>query len=205
MDFSNGTLIGYARISTDQQSIDLQIDALKRAGVTPDDIYTDEMSSRHAVRPSLEKAMRRVREDVTLVVWRLDRLARDAVELDAIAKRIQAHGGKLRSLTEHIDTSSAIGKVTFQMLAAFAEFERNLISERTLAGLRAAAERGRKGGARRRVTPEMVAEINRLLAEDVLSITEICEKFKISKPTLYGYVKGGREGIKEAQRAAKAA
>lgn len=140
---------GYARVSTDDQELHLQIDALTKAGC--DQIFQEVVSSSKQ-RPQLEECLRAMRKGDTLTVWRLDRLGRSLIELVKIISDLQDKGITFSSLCEHIDTGSATGKFTFQLFAALAEFERNIIKERTMAGLAAARARGRKGGRKPKIT-----------------------------------------------------
>jgi DNA invertase Pin-like site-specific DNA recombinase len=146
-------LIGYARVSTNEQNFDLQLDALKKEGVKDIDIYTDKVTGTKAERPGLTQALSHLRSGDTLVVWRLDRLARSLSHLIELVNRLAEQGIAFKSLTERIDTSSATGKLVFHIFGALAEFERNLIKERTLAGLSAARARGKLGG-RPRLNPK---------------------------------------------------
>jgi len=143
-------LIGYARVSTNEQNLDLQRDALLKAGVTAKDIYTDKITGVKAERPGLTTALSHLREGDTLVVWRLDRLGRSLKHLIETVTTLKERGVSFKSLTENIDTSTATGNLVFQIFGALAEFERNLIKERTVAGLDAARARGRKGGRPKR-------------------------------------------------------
>jgi DNA invertase Pin-like site-specific DNA recombinase len=146
-------LIGYARVSTNEQNLDLQLDALTKEGVDPDRIFTDKVTGTKAERPGLENALSHLRAGDTLVVWRLDRLARSLSNLIELVNRLLGQGIAFKSLTERIDTASATGKFVFHIFGALAEFERNLIKERTLAGLLATRARGRLGG-RPRLNPK---------------------------------------------------
>lgn len=137
-------VIGYARVSTVEQTLDLQRDALVGAGV--DCMYEEKASGKSADRPELAQCLKALREDDTLVVWRLDRLGRNLKDLVQVVTDLEARGIKFRSLTEAIDTSGPTGTLVFHMFAALAQFERELARERTLAGLTAARARGRKGG-----------------------------------------------------------
>ncbi len=138
-------LIGYARISTDDQTFDLQLDALKAAGCDAQRIYTDTASGAKTDRPGLTRAIDVAREGDTLVVWRLDRLGRTLPHLLQLVEELKRRGVGFRSLTESIDTTSPSGQLIFHIFGALAEFERNLIRERTQAGLAAARARGRVG------------------------------------------------------------
>jgi DNA invertase Pin-like site-specific DNA recombinase len=179
-------LIGYARISTGEQNLDLQKDALKQAGCGQ--VYTDEMSGAKTERPGLQKALTFLREGDTLVVWRLDRLGRSLKDLVQKVEDLQKRGIGFRSLQESIDTTSSVGKFQFHVFSALAEFERDLIRDRTMAGLRAARERGRRGGRRRSLTPEQISMASKLIKTREVSVQEILNILKVSKPTLYRYV-----------------
>jgi DNA invertase Pin-like site-specific DNA recombinase len=183
-------LIGYARVSTNEQNLDLQLDALKKEGVSDAQIFTDKITGTKAERPGLTEALSHLRAGDTLVVWRLDRLARSLSNLIELVNRLAGQGIAFKSLTERIDTSSATGKLVFHIFGALAEFERNLIKERTLAGLSAARARGRLGG-RPRLNPKTgkVALARKLYADKSNSITDICKNLHISRATLYRYVK----------------
>lgn len=149
--------LGYARISTDMQRLDLQLDALTQAGC--DQIFTDHgISGASTERPGLKQTMDMLREGDTLIVWRLDRLGRSLVHLVELVSNLGRQGIEFRSLTESIDTSSSGGKLLFHMIAALAEFERSLISERTKAGMAAAKLRGKHVGRPRRIKPIQVSK-----------------------------------------------
>src|SRR5919201_802960 len=139
-------LIGYARVSTNEQNLDLQRDALLKAGVAPKDIYTDKITGTKQERPGLEQALSHLRAGDTFVVWRLDRLGRSLKHLIETVTALQQQHITFKSITENIDTSTATGQLVFHLFGALAEFERNLIKERTIAGLQAARARGRRGG-----------------------------------------------------------
>jgi DNA invertase Pin-like site-specific DNA recombinase len=183
-------LIGYARVSINEQNLDLQIDALTKEGVKDVDIFTDKITGTKAERPGLENALSHLRVGDTLVVWRLDRLARSLSHLIELVNRLAREGITFKSLTERIDTASATGKLVFHIFGALAEFERNLIKERTLAGLSAARARGRLGG-RPKLNPKSskIIHAKKLYADKSNSIAEICKTLHISRATLYRYVK----------------
>src|SRR5215510_10257392 len=143
-------LIGYARVSTDEQNLDLQRDAPLKAGVAAKDLYTDKVTSVKSERPGLQTALSHLRQGDTFIVWRLDRLGRSLKHLIETVTALKQQGVSFKSLTENIDTSTATGNLVFQIFGALAEFERNLIKERTVAGLDAARARGRKGGRPKR-------------------------------------------------------
>jgi len=182
-------LIGYARVSTNEQNLDLQRDALLRAGVSSKDIYTDKVTGVKAERPGLTLALSHLRKGDTLVVWRLDRLGRSLRHLIETVTNLNEQGISFRSLTENIDTSTATGILVFQIFGALAEFERNLIKERTVAGLQAARARGRTGG-RPKGNPDArkVALARKFYNDHALSIPEILKTLNISKSTLYRWV-----------------
>src|SRR5690349_15412935 len=139
-------LIGYARVSTDDQTLDLQLDALKAAGCERRRVYTDTASGAKTDRPGLAKALDMLREGDILVVWRLDRLGRSLPHLIEVVGDLKGRHIGFKSLTENIDTTTPAGELIFHIFASLAQFERELIRERTMAGLVAARARGRKGG-----------------------------------------------------------
>src|SRR5256714_13504038 len=182
-------LIGYARVSTNEQNLDLQRDALLKAGVSAKDIYTDKVTGVKADRPGLTLAISHLRKGDTLIVWRLDRLGRSLKHLIATVTALNEQGIAFKSLTEHIDTSTATGILVFQIFGALAEFERNLMKERTVAGLNAARARGRTGG-RPKQNPDArkIALARKFYNDRTLSIPEILKTLNISKSTLYRWV-----------------
>src|SRR4030095_3384722 len=182
-------LIGYARVSTNEQNLDLQRDALLKAGVTSKDIYTDKVTGVKAERPGLTLALSHCRDGDTLIVWRLDRLGRSLKHLIDTVTLLKNQGVSFKSLTENIDTSTATGNLVFQIFGALAEFERNLITERTVAGLEAARSRGRKGGRpRRNPSSGWGNYAKRLDTDKKLTISEILELLNVSKSTLYRWL-----------------
>ena len=190
--------IGYARVSTGEQKMDLQLDALE------DDecerIYREKTSGAAKSRPELEKCIDSLRDGDTLVVWRLDRFGRSLKDLVSKMETLEDRGVDFVSLTEGIDTTTAQGKLTFHIFGALAEFERELGRERTMAGLRAARERGRVGGRPRALSEEDIPELQALMKDDSVSTKQICERFDVSKATLYRYVGPNgqrRRGVKE--------
>ena len=182
-------LIGYARVSTNEQNLDLQRDALLRAGVSPRDIYTDKVTGVKSDRPRLKQALSHLRDGDTFIVWRLDRLGRSLRHLIDTVTLLKNQGVSFKSLTENIDTSTATGNLVFQIFGALAEFERNLITERTVAGLEAARSRGRKGG-RPRFNPSSrsVNYAKHLYRDQKLPIAEILKMLNVSKSTLYRWL-----------------
>ncbi len=179
-------LLGYARVSTGDQNPDLQIDALKKAGCKK--IYIDKLSGTKADRPELAKLREQLRDGDTLVVWRLDRLARSLKNLIEWITELEEQQVAFKSLQESIDTSTPSGKLVFHIFGALAEFERNLIRERTMAGLTAARARGKLGGRPKKVDEAMQKKIIGLYNSRELSVREICEMVGISKPTMYKYI-----------------
>jgi DNA invertase Pin-like site-specific DNA recombinase len=182
-------LIGYARVSSDDQNLDLQRDALAQAGC--ERILEDRKSGARTDREGLTAALEFAREGDTLVVWRLDRLGRSLKHLIEIVTELDNRNVGLKSLQESLDTSSNSGKLIFHIFGALAEFERNLIRERTQAGLRAARARGRKGGRPKSLNAEKQALAVELYQRKEHTIEQICEMMGISKPTLYKYVEAG--------------
>jgi DNA invertase Pin-like site-specific DNA recombinase len=179
-------LIGYARISTYDQTLNLQQDALEKAGCTK--LFTDTASGAKADRKGLEQALHYDRKGDTLVVWRLDRLGRSLPHLIATMTALEERGIGFKGLTENIDTTTSGGKLIFHIFGALAEFERNLIRERTQAGLSAARARGRKGGRPKALSVKQVG-IALDLYEKRHPIAEILQTLKISKATLYRALK----------------
>lgn len=179
-------LIGYERVSTDDQNLALQHDALLAAGC--DRIFSDKMSGAKADRPGLKQAFDFARPRDTLIVWRLDRLGRSLKDLIALVEELEDRKIGFRSLQESIDTTTSGGKLIFHLFGALAEFERNLIRERTQAGLQAARARGRKGGRRQKLTPDQIAIGRSLAADPKRSVSSICEHLGISRPTFYRYI-----------------
>ncbi|HTF64184.1 MAG TPA: recombinase family protein [Edaphobacter sp.] len=174
--------IGYARVSTDDQTLDLQRDAMKRAKCR--EVYEEHASGKNTVRPQLEACLKSLREGDTLVVWRLDRLGRSLADLVRIISECEQRKIQFESLTERIETKSPAGRLVFHVFAALAEFERNLIRERTLAGLRAARARGRKGGRPAKLSPKDLKTVRALLKTD-LPVTEMAVRFGVARSTLY--------------------
>ena len=183
-------LIGYARVSTGNQSLTLQIDALEEAGC--ERVFQDQVSGIVNTRSNLNQALNFARSGDTLVVWRLDRLSRSLRDLLETVMLLESQGIQLKSLHESIDTASSSGKLIFHLFGALAEFERNLIRERTQAGLQAARSRGRKGGRPQALNNNKRNLAVKLYNERNHSIVHICQMMNISKPTLYKYVQTAR-------------
>ena len=179
-------LIGYARVSTDDQNLDLQRDALQKACC--DKIYTDQQSGVSADRSGLATVLEVARSGDTLVIWRLDRLGRSLKGLIHLVEKLDRQGVGLKSLQENIDTTTSGGRLVFHLFGALAEFERNLIRERTQAGLSAARARGRQGGRPKLLDTQKRELALRLHQERQHSIADICRLMGISKSTLYNYL-----------------
>jgi DNA invertase Pin-like site-specific DNA recombinase len=181
--------VGYARVSTFDQNLDLQKDALVRAGC--EKIFTDTMSGAKAERPGLVQALTFMRTGDVLVVWKLDRLGRSLKNLIDVVTELDTLGIGFRSMTESIDTTTSGGKLIFHIFGALAEFERNLIRERTQAGLSAARARGRRGGHPHVVAfrdEKKVTQAIALYNDKTNRIADICSTFRISRATLYRYI-----------------
>lgn len=179
-------LIGYARVSTGEQSLNLQTDALRQAGC--EKIFTDKISGAKAERPGLSEMMKMLREDDTLIIWKLDRFGRSLKDLVLKVESLKERGIHFKSLTENIDTISPTGKLQFHFFSALAEFERDIIRERTMAGLRSARARGRIGGRPKAMTDEKLRLAQTLLKSKEHTVDEICQMVGVSRSTLYRYL-----------------
>lgn len=180
-------LIGYARISTHDQTLNLQKDALEKEGCNK--IFTDTISGAKTDRVGLSEALEYVREGDTLVVWRLDRLGRSLKHLIETVTILNDRNIGFKSITENIDTTTSGGKLIFHIFGALAEFERDIIRERTQAGLQSARARGRKGGRPKALTPKQKEMAQALYKDKSNSIDDICRTLGISRATLYRYIK----------------
>src|SRR5512132_1420974 len=180
-------LIGYARVSTSDQTLDLQKDALQNAGCSR--IFTDTASGAKAERIGVDEALNYVRAGDTLVVWRMDRLGRSLRHLIETITGLNNRGIGFKSITESIDTTTSCGKLVCHILGALAEFERDIIRERTQAGLTAARARGRKGGRPRALTPRKAQMATALYKDKNNTVAEICRTLHISRATLYRYIR----------------
>ncbi len=178
--------VGYVRISTQDQSDDLQIDALKNAGC--EKMFSDQISGSKVNRPGLEEALEYIRPGDSLVVWRLDRLGRNLRHLIDVVEDLESRKIGFISLQEGFDTTTNGGKLVFQIFGALAEFERNLIRERTKAGLEAARARGKLGGRKAKLSSTQAEALKMMYESKKYSISEICSSFDITKPTLYRYL-----------------
>ena len=179
--------IGYARVSTADQDLDPQLDVLRARGCDP--IYSERASGKKDDRPELAQALKALRAGDTLVVWRLDRLGRSLPHLVATVTGLAERGVGLESVTEAIDTSTAAGKLVFNVFASLADFERNLISERTRAGLAAGRARGRKGGRPPALSPRQLREARLLLTDPEATVTGVAQRYGVSRSTLYSGLK----------------
>jgi DNA invertase Pin-like site-specific DNA recombinase len=188
------SFIGYARVSTVDQNPSLQIDALGTAGCTR--IFTEAASGALADRPQLKAALDYIRPGETLVVWKLDRLARSLPQLIATIARLEERGCGFKSLTEAIDTTTASGKLIFHIFAALTEFERSIIRERTIAGLQAAKARGRVGGRPKVMDEQGVTVAKALIRDGNLTIAEVAKQVGVSEATLYKYIPHPREAVR---------
>jgi DNA invertase Pin-like site-specific DNA recombinase len=182
-------LIGYARISTHDQTLALQQDALEKAGC--EQIFTDQVSGTKSERKGLTDALSHLRKGDTLVVWRLDRLGRSFRHLIDTITALNERGIDFKSLTENIDTTTSGGKLVFHIFGALAEFEREIIRERTQAGLASARSRGKVGGRPKALTPKEVQILRNIAADKSLTVSDICKTLGIGRTTFYRYVKAG--------------
>lgn len=179
-------LIGYARVSTDDQNLTLQYDELEKAGC--EKIFDDKITGSKIDRPGLDAAIDYARAGDVIVVWRLDRLSRSLKDLIDVVSKLDTQEIGLKSLHESIDTTSSSGKLIFHIFGALAEFERNLIRERTIAGLESARARGNMGGRPKKLTAEKAKLAKDLYNEKTRTIKQICDLVGVSKPTLYKYL-----------------
>jgi DNA invertase Pin-like site-specific DNA recombinase len=205
-----GFLVGYARVSTEDQNLDLQTRALLAAGVLPDNLHVEKLSGASAKRPKLDLAIKDLRDGDTLVVWRLDRLARSMRQLYARLDQIYAKGAHFRSLQENFDFGTVSGKLVLGVLGLVAEFERQIIAQRTSAGI--AALKARKGadhtwGRKLYMTPERVKLVGDYLngrnGKPRLSGPKVAKKLGVSTASIYGYWKQAGKGkfVRRRQKA----
>lgn len=203
-------LVGYMRVSKadGSQSTDLQRDALLSAGVETDALYEDKASGKKEDRPELASCLKALRSGDTLIVWKLDRLGRDLRHLVNIVHDLTERGVGLKVLTGQgaaIDTTTASGKLVFGIFAALAEFERELISERTKAGLESARARGRKGGRPYKMTPAKVRLAMASMGQPETNVAALCEELGITRQTLYRHVSPTGELRPDGKRLLKTA
>ena len=175
-------IIGYARVSTQDQNPELQVDALEKAGA--EQVFQEKFTGTLRERPELSQCLRMLRQGDVLVVWKLDRLARSLKDLVEIVQDLQDRGIGFKSLTESIDTTSSGGRLVFHIFGALAEFERDLIRERTMAGLEAARARGRKGGRKPSLSKTDTQKAAAMLLDPKITKTEVAQHFRISRTTL---------------------
>jgi len=178
-------LIGYARVSTQDQNLDLQTEALTKAGCKR--IFNDKISGSRAERPGLTKALEMLREDDILIVWKLDRLGRSVKNLVDLVGELHKQGIQFKSLTDAIDTGTPSGRFFFHVMASLAEMERDLAVERTRAGLEVARQLGRKGGRKRQMTDSKIESAKKLLASGIPP-RDVATNLGISVPTLYRWI-----------------
>jgi len=186
-------LIGYARVSTQDQNPRLQTDALEAAGC--ERIFIEKASGAQRDRPQLKAALDYLREGDVLVVWKLDRLARSLKQLIETVEELEKRGIGFKSLTENIDTTTPGGRLVFHIFGALAEFERSIIRERTRAGLEAARARGRKGGRPPALTEKDIQAARAMLADPAITVKEVAARLKVAPSTLYRYLPGGRSVV----------
>jgi DNA invertase Pin-like site-specific DNA recombinase len=186
-------LLGYARVSTDQQDHALQLDALRQAGCTR--VFVETASGTRTDRPELAKVLEQARQGDTLVIWRLDRLARSLRHLIDLSEDLTRRGVALKSITESIDTGSSSGRFMFNILGALGQMEREIIVERTRAGLVAAAARGRRGGRPPALDESKVRAAKAMLASGEMSAIEVAKQLGCAASTLYRHLPGGRSAL----------
>lgn len=186
-------LVGYARVSTRDQSPALQLDALREAGC--ERTFQEKASGAQRDRPELAAALDYIRAGDTLVVWKLDRLARSVRQLVETAEDLQQRGIGLKVLTQQIDTTTPGGRLVFHVFAAMAEFERELTLERTHAGLSAAKTLGRRGGRRPALGPAEVKRARAMLADCTITVEEVAQQLGVTPSTLYRHLPGGRSSL----------
>ena len=189
------SLVGYARVSTLDQKPELQLDALKAAGCQK--TFVEKASGAKEERPQLQATLDYMREGDTLVVWKLDRLARSMKQLIETVDQLKARQIGFRSVTEAIDTTTAAGELFFHIFGALAQFERSIIRERTNAGLKAALARGRKGGRRPKVKADDIRAALMLLNDPEISVRRAAAKLGLSVSTLYRHAPGLRSRVEE--------
>lgn len=178
-------LIGYARVSTQEQNLDLQLEALTKSGC--EKIFDDKISGSRTERPGLNKLLEMLREGDTLVVWKLDRLGRSVKNLVDLVGELHKKGVQFRSLTDSIDTGTSSGRFFFHVMASLAEMERELTVERTRAGLEVARQLGRKGGRKRQMTDSKIESAKKLLTNGVPP-RDVAKNLGVSVPTLYRWI-----------------
>lgn len=188
-------LVGYARVSTRDQKPSLQLDALREAGC--ERIFEETASGAKRERLELQAALDFMRSGDTLVIWKLDRLARSTHQLLETVERLLRRGIGLKTLTQDIDTTTAGGRLIFTVFGAIAEFEREIIRERTCAGLDAARARGRKGGRPRVLSEKDLKEARALLTDPDITVEDVARRLGVGSSTLYRYLPAARQSVQE--------
>ena len=188
-------LVGYARVSTHDQNPELQLDALKKAGC--EKVYIEKSSGAQRERPELKAALAYMRTGDTLVVWKLDRLARSIKQLIETVEDLEKREIGFRSLTETIDTTTSGGRLVFHIFAGLAEFERAIIRERTRAGLESARSRGRLGGRPRAMQADDIVAAKAMLRDPEITVEQVAEHLGVAPSTLYRHLPGGRSALVE--------
>lgn len=188
-------LVGYARVSTQEQDAELQRVALREGGC--ERIFEETASGAQRDRPQLAAALEYMRKGDTLVVWKLDRLARSLKQLIETVERLDEAGVGFKSITESIDTTTPGGRLIFHIFGALAEFERSMIRERTMAGLVAARARDRIGGRPRALSEDNLSIATTLLANGSITVSQVAARLGVSPATLYRYVPGGRSSLRD--------
>ena len=191
-------LIGYARVSTQDQNADMQDDELLKAGCQK--VFMDKASGVATERPQLTAALEYLREGDVLVVWRLDRLGRSLKHLVTVVADLEERNVGFRSLHESIDTTTPAGKLIFHVFAALAEFERDLIRERTVSGLAASRARGRMGGRKPSLSPKKVQVARQMYASGDSTVAEIAKVLGVSRATIYRHLDGGNAFASETSK-----
>lgn len=189
-------LVGYARVSTQDQNPELQLDALKASGC--EKIFVEKASGAQRDRPELKAALDYMRDGDTLVVWKLDRLARSMKQLIETVEGLEDRGVGFRSVTEAIDTTTPGGRLVFHIFGALAEFERSIIRERTRAGLDAARSRGKIGGRPKKLSEADLRAAKAMLLDDEITVVQIAGRLGVSAATLYRYLPSARSTVVES-------
>ena len=192
-------LVGYARVSTVDQNLDLQLDALKKAGC--EEIFVEKASGAQRDRPELKAALKYLRKGDTIVVWKFDRLARSLKQLIETVEDLETRKINFRSLTEALDTTTHGGRLIFHIFAALAEFERGNIRERTLAGLAAARARGARPGRKPKLGPKDIAAAKALVRDPKISIADAAKRLGVAVSTLYRHIPSARAVVTRGEPA----
>ena len=187
--------VGYARVSTEDQKLEIQLQKLKQAGCKK--VFQEKVSGVHRQRPELAKMLEHVREGDTVIVWKLDRLARSTRQLLETVEMFERRKIGLKTITQNIDTTNAGGRLIFTVFGAIAEFEREIIRERTRAGLDAARSRGRKGGRPRSLTDKDLKQARALLTDPEITVEEVARRFGVGPSTLYRYLPAARQAAQD--------